>query len=184
MISLIMYGQFPCMQNLMFFRHFHAYVCTKFQLPLIALQTDNGKEFDNLALRRHLASSGIALRLSCPYTSPQNGKAERILRTLNDCVRCLLLHAGIPESFWVKALATATHLLNRRPCQASGTATPFERLLRSPPSYDHLSVRVFVLPQSGSHDASQAQCSLHAMRPAWLPSGSLRAGVSTSNLAG
>lgn len=66
---------------------FHAYACAQFQLPLIALQTDNGNEFDNHALCSHLAASGVALRLSCPYTSSQNGKAERIIRTLNDCVR-------------------------------------------------------------------------------------------------
>jgi hypothetical protein len=29
-------------------------VSTQFQLPLIALQTDNGREFDNQALRDHL----------------------------------------------------------------------------------------------------------------------------------
>jgi transposase InsO family protein len=57
---------------------FHAYIRTQFQLPLLALQTDNGKEFDNLALHRHCESHGIALCLSCPYTSSQNGKAEHI----------------------------------------------------------------------------------------------------------
>jgi transposase InsO family protein len=48
---------------------FHAYVSTQFQLPLIALQTYNGKEFDNHALRSFLSTHGIAFRLSCPYTS-------------------------------------------------------------------------------------------------------------------
>jgi histone deacetylase 1/2 len=79
--------------------HFHAYITTQFQLPLIAFQTDNGKEFDNHTFRTHLASSGVALRLSCPYTSSQNGKAKRILQTLNDCVRSLLIHAGMPDAF-------------------------------------------------------------------------------------
>lgn len=125
---------FQCLQ------HFHAYVSTQFQLPLIALQADNGKEFDNSALCTHLASYGVALRLSCPYTSSQNGKAERILRTLNDCVRSLLIHAGMPFAYWVEALATATHLLNRRHCQTSGTVTPFELLLGAPPDYTHLRV--------------------------------------------
>jgi histone deacetylase 1/2 len=121
--------------------HFHAYVCTQFQLPLLAIQTDNGKEFDNHALRTYLATHGIALRLSCPYTSPQNGKAKRILRTLNDCIRSLLLHAGMPPSFWAEALATATYLLNLRPCQTTGVRTLFELLLGTPPSYN--SLRVF-----------------------------------------
>jgi transposase InsO family protein len=104
---------------------FHAYVQTQFQLPLLAFQTDNGREFDNHAFRCHLSRHGVALRLSCPYTSSQNGKAERIIRTLNDCIRSLLLHASMPETFWAEALSTATYLLNRRPCKTTGTVTPF-----------------------------------------------------------
>ena len=78
---------------------FHAYVLTQFQLPLISLQTDNGREFDNSALRDHLSTHGIDFRLSCPYTSAQNRKAERIIRTLNDCVRSLLLHTAMPGEY-------------------------------------------------------------------------------------
>jgi len=67
-------------------RTFFSYVHTQFQLPILALQTDNGREFDTHALRNFLAAQGTCFRLSCPYTSQQNGKAERILRTINDCV--------------------------------------------------------------------------------------------------
>lgn len=78
---------------------FHAYIQTQFQLPLLALQTDNGREFDNLALRWHCESHGTVLRLSCPCISSQNGKVERIIRTLDDCLRSLLLHAGMPIEY-------------------------------------------------------------------------------------
>jgi len=104
------------------------------------LQTDNGKEFDNFALRTFFADHDIALRLSCPYTSPQNGKAERIIRTLNDSVRSMFIHSNMPASFWAEALSTATYLLNRRPCRATGTAIPFEYLFGVPPDYAHLRV--------------------------------------------
>lgn len=119
---------------------FHAYVSTQFQLPILSFQSDNGKEFDNQALHAHFAAHNIVFRLSCPYTSSQNGTTERIIRTLNDCVRSLLLHAGMPPSFWVEALATAMHLLNRRLCQATGSSTPSQYLLGTTPSYDHLRV--------------------------------------------
>lgn len=75
-----------------------------------------------------------------PHTSAQNGKAERTLRTLNDGVRSMLLHAHAPPAFWVEALAMSTYLLNRRPCRATGTVTPHELLLGTPPTYDHLRV--------------------------------------------
>ena len=57
-------------------RDFHAYIGTQFGLRLLALQTDNGKEFDTTALRSLLSTHGASFRLSCPYTSQQNGKAE------------------------------------------------------------------------------------------------------------
>jgi histone deacetylase 1/2 len=54
--------------------------------------------------------------------------------------RSLLIHAGMPPAYWVEALATATHLINRRPCHTSGALTPFQLLLGEPPSYNHLRV--------------------------------------------
>ena len=78
---------------------FYAYVQTQFQLPVFSLQTDNGREFDSAVVRSLLSRHGTHLRLSCPYTSQQNGKVERILRTLNDSVRALLFHASMPARF-------------------------------------------------------------------------------------
>ena len=109
-------------------------------MPLLAVQTDNGREFDNAAISSHLAAHGAVLHLSCPYTSSQNGKAERIIRTINDCVRSLLCHANMLVTFWVEALATATHLINRRPCQSSAPITLFQQLLGTPHEYRHLRV--------------------------------------------
>ncbi|XP_039815175.1 uncharacterized protein LOC120678083 [Panicum virgatum] len=63
------------------------------------ITTDNGREFDTIALRTLLADHGVLFRLSCPYTSQQNGKAERILCTLNDCARTLLVHSGADYTF-------------------------------------------------------------------------------------
>jgi len=48
---------------------FFAYVRTQFGLPVLALQTDNGKEFDSVAVRQLLGSLGTTFRLSYPYTS-------------------------------------------------------------------------------------------------------------------
>lgn len=78
---------------------FHAFVRTQFQVPIMCLQTDNGREFDNSASRAFFATHGIVLRLTCPYTSQQNGRAEHVLRTLNDDIRSLLFQASIPSSF-------------------------------------------------------------------------------------
>ena len=80
------------------------------------------------------------LRMSCPYTSPQNGKAERMIRTTNDVMRTLLIQASLPPRFWAESLHTATNLLNCLPSTASPAPTPHHALFGTPPSYDHLRV--------------------------------------------
>jgi transposase InsO family protein len=70
--------------------NFFAYVRTQFGTTVKAVQCDNGREFDNSSTRTFLLSHGTLLRMSCPYTSQQNGKAERALRTINNIVRSLL----------------------------------------------------------------------------------------------
>ncbi|KAK1645896.1 hypothetical protein QYE76_063701 [Lolium multiflorum] len=107
-----------------------------FGRPILALQTDNVKEFDNTTVRTLLSTHDTIFRLTCPYTSQQNGHTERVLRTLNDCVRTLLFHAHMPPQFWPDALSTATLLLNLRLCRPHWNYTTHNLLFGSPPSYD------------------------------------------------
>ena len=69
---------------------FHAFVGTQFQRLIQCFQIDNGKEFDNSVSRAFFAKHGIALRLTCPYTSQQNGRVERALRMLSAGLRALM----------------------------------------------------------------------------------------------
>lgn len=78
--------------------------------------------------------------MSCPHTLPQNGKAERIIRTTNNILRSLLFQASMPPSYWVEALHTATYLLNRHLTKTLASATPFLALFKAQPSYDHVCV--------------------------------------------
>jgi hypothetical protein len=52
------------------------------------------------------------LRMSCLYTSSQNGKAECIIRSVNNAIRTLLIQASLPGRYWAEGLHTATYLLN------------------------------------------------------------------------
>ena len=114
--------------------NFFAYARTQFSTTIRSLQTDNGTEFINSAVNTLLNSSGSMLRLSCPYTSQQNGKAERAIRTINDTMRTIMFHAHAPSQFWAEALATATYLLNRHPSTAVKSRIPYTLLHgRSPP---------------------------------------------------
>lgn len=120
--------------------HFSAFVRTHFQTEIKALQCDNGREFDNRQFKDYFATTGTSFRFSCPYTSQQNGKAERMLRTLNNLVRTLLAQSHIPITYWVKALHTTAHLLNCLPSAAINNEVPFTRLFNQVPRYDQLRV--------------------------------------------
>jgi hypothetical protein len=120
--------------------HFFAWVSTQFRRPVCALQCDNGCEFDNNASHSFFLTHGVQLRLSCPYTSAQNGRAERMIRTTTTMLRCLLFQASLPASYWEEALHTATHLLNCLPSKAVRHPTPHFALYGTAPSYDHLLV--------------------------------------------
>jgi hypothetical protein len=78
--------------------------------------------------------------MSCPYTSPQNGKAERIIHSVNNVIRTLLIQDSLPRHYWAEGLHTATYLLNRLSTMAIQAAVPHLALFGSVPSYDHLHV--------------------------------------------
>jgi transposase InsO family protein len=120
--------------------NFHSYVRTQFDLPIKVIQANNGTEFVNSKLSTFLAHHGIITGLSFPYTSPQNGKAKRMLRTINNTVKTLLIHAFMPPTYWVEALSTSTFLINRLPSTKTPTSTPFQLLHNKAPTYHNLRV--------------------------------------------
>jgi transposase InsO family protein len=82
--------------------NFFAYVSNQFGRKIKAIQCDNGREFDNSSTRIFLPSNGTQLRMSCPYTSPQNGKGERIIHSINNVIRTLLIQASLPGRYWAE----------------------------------------------------------------------------------
>jgi hypothetical protein len=74
--------------------HFFAFVSTQFGRTIQSVQCDNGREFDN-STHTFFFFHGVQLRMSCPYTSSQNSKAERMIRTTNDIMRSLLFQASL-----------------------------------------------------------------------------------------
>jgi hypothetical protein len=98
--------------------NFFAYVSTQFGRTVKTIQCDNGCDFDNSFARIFLLSNGTQLRMSCPYTFPQNGKAERIIHSVYNIIHTLLIQASLPGRYWVEGLHTATYLLNRLPTTA------------------------------------------------------------------
>nr|KAJ0211503.1 hypothetical protein LSAT_V11C400213080 [Lactuca sativa] len=76
-------------------------------LKVKQLRSDHGTEFRNSTLEEFCDHKGIGQNFSAPCTPQQNGVAERRSRTLIEAGRTLMIHAGLPMSFWAEAVNTA-----------------------------------------------------------------------------
>jgi hypothetical protein len=74
------------------------------------IRTDNGTEFSGLDkfCRKH----GVVHQKTAPYAHQQNGKIERLNRSLQDKARSMLVASGLSPEFWGDALLTANYLRN------------------------------------------------------------------------
>ncbi|KAJ9567488.1 hypothetical protein OSB04_003454 [Centaurea solstitialis] len=122
------------------FKTFRAYVLNQFITDIQLFQCDNGREFNNQPFLDFFKTHGIKIRFSCPYTSPQNGKAERTIRTINNTLRTSLIQASLPPKFWVEALLSSVHTFNLLPSTTIQYKTSFEVLFGFFPTYSHLRV--------------------------------------------
>ncbi|MCO5562552.1 hypothetical protein L7F22_016180 [Adiantum nelumboides] len=82
---------------------------------LKCLRTDNGGEYVSKAFQDFCESKGIKQELIAPYNPSQNGVVERMNRTIQEKVSSMLSIAQLPNGFWVEAVATSVHLINRSP---------------------------------------------------------------------
>ncbi|CEG36319.1 retrovirus-related pol polyprotein from transposon tnt 1-94, partial [Plasmopara halstedii] len=78
-----------------------------------SLRSDNGDEYTSATMAKFCLYKGIVLKYTRPYTPQLNGVAERMNRTLVECARCMLEHAGLSKHYWGEAVMTAMFLQNR-----------------------------------------------------------------------
>uniref|UniRef100_A0A2N9J418 Integrase catalytic domain-containing protein n=1 Tax=Fagus sylvatica TaxID=28930 RepID=A0A2N9J418_FAGSY len=104
-------------------------------------RSDNAQEYHDKSFLSILDSNSTLPHYSCPYTSQQNGRAERKLRHILDVVRTLLISAPVLERFWGEAALTTIYTINRIPSPTTYKKSPFELLYNKLPDYS--SLRVF-----------------------------------------
>lgn len=110
------------------------------------LRTDGDGEFVNTKLNLFLSSHGITHHTTCPYTSSQNGIAERKHRHVIETIIALLQTASMPMHFWGEASLTVIFLINRMLSSILNGDTPYFRLFSTLPDYNfygYLAVRAF-----------------------------------------
>uniref|UniRef100_H3H993 Integrase catalytic domain-containing protein n=1 Tax=Phytophthora ramorum TaxID=164328 RepID=H3H993_PHYRM len=109
------------------FAEFVAFAETQTGKRVQTLRSDNGGEYTSGAMAKFCADRGIVQKFTPPYTPQLNGVAERMNRTLVECARCMLEHAGLPKWYWGEAVMTATFLRNRCPTRAvSHDKSPYQ----------------------------------------------------------
>ena len=107
--------------------------------PLLVVRTDNGSEYINSELATFFKDKGVIHQTTVRYTPEQNGKAERLNRTLLDRVRAMLEDSKLPKTLWAEAAVTASYLRNRAPA-AGRSCTPWEAFFGNKPDVSHLRV--------------------------------------------
>ena len=107
---------------------------------LKTIRSDNGGEYTSQEFTNYLKDEGIHHEFTVPKTPEQNGVAERMNRTLQECVRTMLSESNLPKHFWAEALNTANYIKNRSPTNALINKTPYEAWNGKKPNVDHLKV--------------------------------------------
>jgi transposase InsO family protein len=77
--------------------------------PAETVRSDRGSEFLG-EFARWIKQEGITHQRSAAYTPQQNGRAERLNRTLIEKTRAPLKEHALPKDFWPAAMETAAHL--------------------------------------------------------------------------
>ena len=108
------------------FKEWHTLIENQKGTKLKGLRTDNGLEFVSEQFNEFCRLKVIKRHMTVPRTPQQNGLAECMNMTLLERVRCMLLGAGLPKSFWGEAMTTAAYLINICPSTGIGFKTPME----------------------------------------------------------
>jgi len=144
--------------NILFCGHFPFHINLKFILffkncELISKHNFNEKSRQfNVIMVENVSNNfqkmcelnGISFHLSCPYTSLQNGKVDWKIRSINNIIRTLLIHASLPPSLWHYALEMATYISNILPRKSINFQSPVYMLYNKNPSYSHLCIFGFL----------------------------------------
>ena len=93
-------------------KQFIAMAETQYQVRIAGVMSDAGGEFKSNAFIEMLKDRGIKILQSIPHVHQQNGRAERLIRTLMEKAESIRLQACLPQSWWEFALDHATHVYN------------------------------------------------------------------------
>lgn len=95
------------------FGHFLNYAENQTGNKVKTLRDDNGGQYVNKEFKQLISQARIVRETSIPHNPEQNGRAERVNRTLLEKDRSMTADSGLEKKFWAEAVATATDVCNR-----------------------------------------------------------------------
>ncbi|SGY62767.1 BQ5605_C007g04732 [Microbotryum silenes-dioicae] len=98
------------------------------------LRSDNGGEYVSTAFNGFCVARGIRRELTIPYTPEQNGRAERLNRSIVEGTLALLIDSGLPRTCWDEAAMCYIHTKNLSPHAALKGGVPNCRWSGAPPT--------------------------------------------------
>ena len=92
------------------YKAFHARVTT-LGYQIRRFRCDNGRgEYDNETFRSVLTTSGTTYEPCPPYSHHKDGVTERMIRTITDKARAMMIDSQAPVQLWGEAVNTAVYL--------------------------------------------------------------------------
>jgi hypothetical protein len=126
----------------------------KTQRRIKQIRTDRGTEFFNTFLKGWTDSLRIDMQASCARSSPQNGKAERCIRTIKDMARTMMVGTRCSLRLWPEAVRYAADVSNCLPVSGK-KLTPHHALWNEKPNISNLKkwgCKAYIMtPKQGRH---------------------------------
>jgi len=97
-------------------------------------------EYTSNAFEKYLTDLRIDHQTTVPYTSQQNGVAERTNRTIVERTIALMHSERLPTGLWAEVMDTVIYLKNPARHLERSKSTPFEALTGERPNLSHLRV--------------------------------------------
>ena len=119
------------------FKELHARLERETGRKLKAVRADNGGEYKG-PFENYCKLHGIRLEKTIPKPPQQNGVTERMNRTIEEWIRCMLSHSKQPKSF--SAMRTSIDLINLSPSIPLKGDVPEKVWTEKDVSYDNLRV--------------------------------------------
>lgn len=121
-----LYFQLKKSETIDSYKRDEAYIETQSRNHIKFSRSDRGGEFLSKELIQHQDDKGTQRELTVHDSPPQNGSAERGMRTCAERARALLLGSGLPRFLWEEAMKHVAWLQNRTPSCTINRKTPYK----------------------------------------------------------